>query len=118
MPILKSRALNKMSVSHEVNTEDSKDNGAGKEAEEENPDSTLTVTGTSQSSTHSRFIPLCGAKRKVWKYFAFEVDDNDRIQNNSIVFCQVPNCNARIGYSKNTTNMSLHLKRHHPTRYL
>jgi len=98
-----------MSGSQEMNTDDGQDDGPSKELETENLDNTLAVAGTSQSSTHSRFIPLPGAKSKVWKYFAFEADDNDRIQNNSIVFCQVPNCNAQIGYSKNTTNMSLHL---------
>ena len=107
-----------MSGSHESNTND-EDDGSDKEEEERN--STLTVTGTIASQfstrTRSRFIPLPGAKSKVWKYFAFEADDNDKIQNNTNVFCQVPNCNARIGYSKNTTNMSLHLKRHHPTHY-
>ena len=81
----------------EMRTDDGEDDSADKEAE--NPDSTLTITGTSQSSTHSRFIPLPRAKSKVWKYFVFEADDSNRIQNSSIVFCQVPNCNARIGYS-------------------
>jgi len=95
-----------MSGSQEMNT----DNELSKELKAENLDNTLAVAGTSQSSTHSYFIPLTEAKSKVWKYYAFEVDDNDRIQNNSVVFCQVLNCNAQIGYSKNTTNMSLHLK--------
>ena len=91
-----------------------KDKNGSLEKEIEGEKSTETIT--SQTSTR-RFIPLPGAKSRVWKYFAFEADGDNKIQNNSIVFCQVPNCNARIGYSKNTTNMSLHLKRHHPTHY-
>ena len=114
---IKSRMLNKMSGSHKVNTDDSKDDGPGKESLAENSDSTLAVTGANQFSTRSLFIPLPGAKSRIWKYFAFEADDYDRIQNNSIVFCQVLNCNTRIGYSKNTTNMPLHLKQHHSTQY-
>lgn len=65
----------------------------------------------------SRLIPLPGAKSKVWKYFAFEVDEKGKFKNNSVVFFQVSKCDARIAYSKNTTNMLLHLKRHHPSDY-
>lgn len=66
-----------MSVSHEVNTNDGKNNSAGKVVKLDNPDSTLAITRTSQCSTHSHFIrTITWAKSKVWNYFAFEVDDN------------------------------------------
>ena len=106
-----------MSASHEASTNDDEDNGSDKVEEEHNISVTGTIASQSSTRTRSHFIPLPGAKSKIWKYFAFEADDNDKIQNSTIVFCQVPNCNARIGYSRNTTNMSLHLKRHHPTHY-
>ena len=101
---------------HKMNTEitdEGNDDGPGtpgKELAVENADNT---TGTSHSN-HSCYISLPGVKSKVWKYFAFEVDDN-KIINNSVVICQIENCNMRIGYLKNTTNLSLHLKWHHPT---
>ena len=45
------------------------------------------------------------------------MDNDNKILNNSVVICQVDNCNMHIGFSKNTTNLSLHLKRHHPTQH-
>ena len=123
--ILKSRVLNKMSgnYGHKMNTEitdKGNDDGAGTpgiESAAENEDNT---TRTSHS-THSHYIPLpgasSGAKSKVWKYFAFEADDDNKILNNSVVICQVESYNMRIGYLKNVTNLLLHLKRHHPTQH-
>ena len=59
-----------MSVSHEVNTNDSKNNGAGKAVKLDNPDSTLAITRISQSSTHSHFIRTItwSKKSKLWNY--------------------------------------------------
>ena len=103
---------------HKMNTEitdNGNDDGAGTpgiESAAENEDNT---TRTSHS-THSHYV-LPGAKSKVRKYFAFEADDDNKILNNSVVICQVENYNTRIGYSKNATNLSLLLKRHHPTQH-
>ena len=96
----------------------SKTSSNDEDVDAENADCTVIVTETSQAPTRRRhFILLPGAKSKVWKYFAFEADDNGRIQENSVVYCQVMNCNAKVGYSKNTTNLSKHLEQHHPTEY-
>ena len=107
--ILIFKVLNKMS-------DNGDDDGAGTPGIEMAAENDDNATGTSHS-THSHYVPLPGAKSKVWKYFAFEVDNNNKILNNSVVICQVENCNMRIGYLKNTTNLSLHLKRHHPTQH-
>ena len=93
------------SVNHEESSETSSND---EDAEAENADCTLIVTEKSKAPTRHRcFIPLPGAKSKVWKYFAFEADDNGRIQDNSVA----------VGYSKNTTNLLKHLERHYPTEY-
>lgn len=104
-----------MSASHEAST-DGSDSASEGEVDDEDV-SILTTPGTSQTPIQRHFIPLPGAKSKVWKYFAFEADGNNVIQNHTVVFCQVPNCDSKVGYSKNTTNMSKHLQRHHPTEY-
>ena len=58
------------SVCHEASSEANSDD---EDAEAESADCTLIVTETSQAPTHHHcFIPLPGAKSKVWKYFAFE----------------------------------------------
>jgi len=100
-----------MSVTHKALHEANSDDEAEADNSQENAE--VIVIGTSQGSIH-HFILLPGAK---WKYFAFEADDSDRILNNTTVFCQLINCGAKIGYSKNTTNLSKHLERHHPTEY-
>ena len=119
--ILKLCVFNKMSgnYDHEMNTEitdNGNDDGAGTPGIESTAENEDNTTGTSHS-THSHYVLLPGAKSKVWKYFAFEANNNNKILNNSVVICQVENCNMQIGYSKNMTNLSLHLKRHHPTQH-
>jgi hypothetical protein len=47
---------------------------------------------------------------KVWKYFGFEKNDQDKCDFKTIV-CK--ECKAVLKYSGGTTNMSTHLRRHH-----
>ena len=75
-------ALNKMSgiYGHEMNTEiteDGNDDDPGTPGKESTMENAGNITGTSHS-THSHYIPLPGANSKVWKYFTFEVDDNNK----------------------------------------
>ena len=70
------------------------------EVEHSQESADLFVIGTSQVPTCCRFVPLPEAKSKVWKYFAFEADDNDRIENNTIVLCHVMNCSTKIAYQR------------------
>ena len=48
---------------------------------------------------------------KIWKYFGFKVDDNDK----RYVFCGL--CGTKLKYCHNTTNMGTHLKGVHPLFY-
>lgn len=61
-----------------------------------------------------RLKPLPAAKSKVWKYFGFQTDEHGAMKMEE-AFCQL--CDGAIRYSKNTTNLQLHLKRHHPVQY-
>ena len=58
-----------------------------------------------------RFQPLVGSKSKVWKYFGFVTDDCGTIEKKDEVVCEL--CQQCVKYSKNTTNMLVHLKCHH-----
>ena len=49
---------------------------------------------------------------KIWKHFAFKVDDNDK----RYVFCGL--CGTKLKYCRNTTNMGTHLKGIHPLFYV
>ena len=72
------------------------DDGAGTPGIESAAENEDNATGTSHL-THSYCVPLPGAKSKVWKYFAFEADNDNKILDNSVVICQVENCYMRIG---------------------
>ena len=54
-------------------------------------------------------------KSKVWKHFGFPIEgetDGKQVKRDVCV-CKI--CFAEIKYTGSTTNMSTHLKRHHPT---
>jgi len=68
-----------MSVTHEASHEANSDD----EAEADNSQENTEVIVTQGSIRHFKLLP--GAKNKVWKYFAFEADDSNRILNNTTV---------------------------------
>lgn len=45
----------------------------------------------------------------VWKEFGFQVDANGKVTDEKVVFCK--NCDIKVAYSGNTTNLSNHIKK-------
>ena len=66
----------------------------------------MSSSSSSYSSTSGMELqPLSTGKSWVWKYFGFKKGDRSK------VLCKV--CNTSLSFCKNTTNMTMHLKRHH-----
>ncbi|XP_042190067.1 E3 SUMO-protein ligase ZBED1 [Callorhinchus milii] len=55
------------------------------------------------------------AKSKVWKYFGFDTDAEGCILQWKKIYCRV--CRAQIAYSGNTSNLSYHLEKNHPSEF-
>jgi len=49
----------------------------------------------------------------VWKFFAFELDENRKAFNDKVVHCTVRGCTQVISYSSSTTTMSRHISEVH-----
>lgn len=48
-------------------------------------------------------------RASVWKEFGFQVETSGKLTDEKVVFCR--HCDARVAYSGNTTNLSVHLKK-------
>lgn len=60
-------------------------------------------------------MPNPKAKSKVWENFGFAADENGTVLDKKKVVCRL--CRQSIGYSGNTTNLTYHIQRVHPTIY-
>ena len=63
-----------------------------------------------------KYVPLSGARSKVWKFFGFKTKDGHNIDpdHKDVVFCTVHGCRKSVPYLKQTTNLTTHLRLSHP----
>jgi len=48
-----------------------------------------------------------GGKSPVWAHFGFQLGDDGKVADEKHVVCKI--CQAKVGYSRNTTNLKQHL---------
>ncbi|ROL48291.1 Zinc finger BED domain-containing protein 1 [Anabarilius grahami] len=58
------------------------------------------------------FPPPTKVKSKIWENFGFYAKPDSQTLDMSHAICK--NCKIKVKYSGNTTNLSLHMSRHHP----
>lgn len=72
------------------------------------------------SGTESKDVPAAVFRSAVWDHFACRVtydDGGNKVVDKSATVCK--HCATRVVYAdSNTSNMSAHLRRHHPSQII
>ena len=52
-----------------------------------------------------------GMKSPVWAHFGFQLGDDGKVADEKHAVCKI--CQAKVGYSRSTTNLKQHLQSRH-----
>ena len=72
----------------------------------------VDCTPGSDSSEQQHLLTHPRAKSNCWGFFGFCIDENGKIAEKKQVHCRL--CSIILLYSRNTTNLVYHIRKHHP----